>query len=160
MLVSTAPVETRIASVLSSRTWKLASVSGATRLSVRFVPTMFCAPSLLLLGAHVYLAAIDRDANLRLPAALGGRVLGDGDYRVGLDEEVRAVGERDAGAAVLLRLDDVAGEETRVRAGLQRLARVGAHDLHAAFERDEARARGGAYVVGHALQGVAVQVDV
>jgi hypothetical protein len=114
----------------------------------------------LLLGAYVYLAALDRDANLRLPAALGGGVLGDGDDGVGLDEEVRAVGERDARAAVLLRLYDVAGEEARVGARLQRLARVGAHDLNAAFERDEARARRRAYVGGHALEGVAVEVDV
>ena len=114
----------------------------------------------LLLCAYVYLAALDGDANLRLPAALCGGVLCDGDDGVGLDEEVRAVCERDACAAVLLRLYDVAGEEACVGARQQRLARVGAHDLHPAFERNESRARGRADVIGHALQGVAVQVDV
>src|SRR5215204_2065158 len=114
----------------------------------------------LLLGADVDLAALDRDAHLGLPAALGRGVLGDGDDRVGLDEESRAVGERDARAPVLLCLDEVAGEEARVGARLQALARVGAHDLHAAFERDEARTGGRALGFGRALKGVAVGPDV
>ena len=114
----------------------------------------------LLLSADVDLAALDGDAHLRALAVLGGGVLGDGDDRVGLDEEGRAVGERDARAPVLLRLHDVAGEESGVGARLQGLARVGAHDAHAAFERDEARARRRAVGDRRALERVAVQPDV
>src|SRR5215204_167164 len=114
----------------------------------------------LLLGADVDLDALDGDAHLRRAPALGRGVLGDGDDRVGLDEERRAVGERDAGAPVLLRLDEVAGEEAGVGARLQGLARALAHDADAAFERDEARARRRPLGLGRALERVAVEVDV
>src|SRR5579885_470279 len=114
----------------------------------------------LLVCADVDLAALDRDANLRALAVLRRRVLGDGDDRVRLHKKVRAVGERDARAPVLLRLDDVAGQEARVGAGLQSLARVGSDDPHAAFERDEARARRTAHVGRDALERVAVEPNV